>query len=84
MAKNIRHISEEDKILALYKRGDNQASANTSNNIVHFANPACQKTLNLLDDIKALLDDPVTRPLTQDIMESALQHIARSFVSPKA
>lgn len=78
MTENVRHITPEDKIEALYNRQD--LLAVTSNNIVKLVAPLSQKSLTILDDVQALLEHPSTRTLTQDIISQALQNIAQNCV----
>ena len=72
----IRKISEIDRINKLYDVHDDMREKN----VLPFVPPANPNVLGLLDDVEALLSDPVTRDLAENTLRSALQYIASQIV----
>lgn len=72
----IRQLTQGDRIKALYEAHANDAAPN----IVPFRGPRTPRVEELIDDIEALLSDPITYHLTEDVLRTALQHIASQIM----
>lgn len=76
MTNTLRLMTSADRIKALYRKNDMR----TPDNIVSLNPPLGQTSIAIIEDVQALLEDPATRQVTQDVLKEALSIIASGFI----
>lgn len=72
MTENIRHLLPTDRISNMYAKCDQTGN----DNIFTFVPPLSVKALEIIDDVSALLEDPNTRSVAEEILSEAIYEIA--------